>query len=152
MEGCFWAFRLLYLVNGKHLIQECGDSFTKRGDRPFLGYLGVRGDSIFYINKDKPLEPFDKIIDCHKNLLMPGFKSAHAHSCMCFDRSYKDDLPLYRWLSEGVWPLEKCLTPSDMYYLEKATILEYIESGITACFDQYFFPEEMARASIEDGI
>ena len=40
--------------------------------------------------------PFEREIDLKGNLLMPGFKNAHAHSAMTFLRSYADDLPLQR--------------------------------------------------------
>ena len=42
--------------------------------------------------------PFEREIDLKGNLLMPGFKNAHAHSAMTFLRSYADDLPLQSWL------------------------------------------------------
>ena len=64
---------------------------------------------------------FDRVIDCNGNLLMPGFKNAHAHSPMTFLRSYVDDLPLDRWLNEAVFPLEDKLLKEDIYHLSKVS-------------------------------
>ena len=50
--------------------------------------------------------PFEREIDLKGNLLMPGFKHAHAHSAMTFLRSYADDLPLPSRLFDKVFPLE----------------------------------------------
>lgn len=117
----------------------------------FFGCLGVKGDSIVYLGKEKPKEDYDEVIDCEGNLLMPGFKDAHTHSGMSFARNYEDDLPLQNWLSDGVWPIERRIIPGDVYHLSLETILEYISGGITACFDQYFSPREMAKAAVDSG-
>jgi len=63
----------------------------------------------------------DREINLNGNLLMPSFKNAHTHSAMTFARSLADDLPLQPWL------------------------------GVSACFDMYYFPEDMARASVDFG-
>ncbi len=82
---------------------------------------------------------------------MPGFKNAHTHSAMTFLRSYADDLPLFEWLHDKVFPKEAQLTENDIYWLSKLAIMEYLTSGITANFDMYFHPKEIARASIDCG-
>ncbi len=93
----------------------------------------------------------DKVIDCNGNLLMPGFKNGHAHSAMSFSRSCSDDLPLDRWLNDCIFPMESKLSSQDQYYLSKVSILEYLTSGITACFDMYYNPYEMMNASLDYG-
>ena len=82
---------------------------------------------------------------------MPSFKNAHTHSAMTFLRSYADDLPLNEWLYNRVFPLEAKLTADDIYHLSKLAFAEYLTSGISACFDMYYFPENMIKASIECG-
>ena len=94
---------------------------------------------------------FDREIDCHGNLLMPGFKNAHTHSGMTFLRSLADDLPLQRWLTEQVFPKEAQLTPDDVYVLTKLAIMEYLTSGITMMFDMYFARESIASAAVDTG-
>jgi 5-methylthioadenosine/S-adenosylhomocysteine deaminase len=115
------------------------------------GALVVKDDQIAYVGPKAPKEKYDRVIDCAGNLLLPGFKNAHTHSAMTFARSYADDLALHDWLFTKIFPLEGKLQKEDQYYLSKVAILEYLTSGITACFDMYYNPEEMARASIDMG-
>lgn len=93
----------------------------------------------------------DTVYDLQGNLLMPGFKNAHTHSAMTFARSYADDLPLQPWLYDMIFPMEAKLTGQDIYDLSRLAFLEYLTSGITACFDMYYFPNDMAKASVDAG-
>ena len=127
------------------------------GDAPFPGEVQVDGSTVAYAGpamEDKALSalpPFDRVIDCGGDLLLPGFKNAHAHSAMTFLRSLADDLPLHEWLFDKVFPLEAHLTPEDVYPLTKLAILEYLTSGITAAEDMYFCRDAMAQAMIDTG-
>ena len=93
----------------------------------------------------------DTVYDLNGNLLMPSFKNAHTHSAMTFGRSFADDLPLQPWLYDKIFPLEAKLTPQDIYDLSMLAFLEYLTSGTSACFDMYYFPEMMAKASVDFG-
>lgn len=109
----------------------------------------VDGDSIVAIGEyDKTA---DTVYDLNGNLLMPSFKNAHTHSAMTFGRSFADDLPLQPWLYDKIFPLEAKLTPQDIYDLSMLAFLEYLTSGTSACFDMYYFPEMMAKASVNFG-
>ena len=116
------------------------------------GDLVVNDNRIAYIGKDSSkYAPFDRVIECNKNLLMPGFKNAHAHSAMVFLRGKADDATLQDWLFKIVFPREAKLQASDIYHLNKVAYLEYISGGITACFDHYYYPLEGAKAAEEFG-
>lgn len=109
----------------------------------------IDGDSIVAIGEyDKTA---DTVYDLNGNLLMPSFKNAHTHSAMTFGRSFADDLPLQPWLYDKIFPLEAKLTPQDIYDLSMLAFLEYLTSGTSACFDMYYFPEMMAKASVDFG-
>jgi len=115
----------------------------------------VDGNKISYIGPertDMQSTEFEREIDLNGNLLMPSFKNAHTHSAMSFGRSLSDDMPLQEWLYNKIFPIEAKLTGEDIYKLSKVSFLEYLSSGISACFDMYYFPEDMARASIETGM
>ena len=110
------------------------------------------GDRIAYVGPGKENAPaFEREIDLKGDVLLPGFKDAHAHSAMTFLRSFADDLPLQSWLFDKVFPLEARLTPDDIYALTKLAILEYVAGGITSAFDMYYKREAFAQASIECG-
>ena len=117
------------------------------------GEIRIEGDTITYIGdgKDLPDIKWDREIDAKHNLVMPGFKNAHTHSAMTFLRSYADDLPLLDWLHNQVFPMEAKLQPEHILWFSKLAIMEYLTSGITANFDMYFHPEQIAQASIETG-
>lgn len=120
---------------------------------PFLGEVHIEGDTITYVGPEREsvVGAFDREIDCHFNLLLPGFKNAHTHSGMTFLRSLADDMPLNDWLTQQVFPKEALLTPDDVYWLTKLAILEYLTSGITAMFDMYFFRDSIVQAGIDTG-
>lgn len=120
------------------------------------GELHVKGNRISYIGPQKrqddlQWESWDREINAERNLLIPGFKNAHTHSAMTFLRSYADDLPLQEWLNKQVFPMEAKLVREDIYHLSKLAILEYLTSGMTANFDMYICPEEMAKAAADCG-
>ena len=123
---------------------------TMDGEDIFFGEILIEDKYIkkidLIINEDA-----DLIIDCKDNLLMPGFKNAHAHTAMVFARSIADDLPLHKWLFDTIFPMEAKFKKNDIYHLTKLGILEYIKSGITAAFDMYFNPNEIIKASLDLG-
>ncbi|HZJ89656.1 MAG TPA: amidohydrolase [Bacilli bacterium] len=120
--------------------------------RIFHGEIHVENERITYVGPSQDFDtPFDRIINCDGNLLMPSFKNAHTHSAMTFLRSYADDLPLFEWLETAVFPLEDKLQPGDQYVLTKIAFAEYLTSGVTACFDMYYSPLETAKAAIDVG-
>lgn len=119
---------------------------------PLFGEIHVDGDAIAYVGPAPgPDGDFDRAIDCRGGVLLPGFKNAHTHSAMTFLRSYADDLPLKTWLFDKVFPLERKLTPDDVYWLTKLAILEYVSGGTTLAFDMYFFRDAIAAAAVETG-
>lgn len=117
------------------------------------GDLLVEGNRIKRIGKDLEADDHDhRIIDCHGNLLMPGFKNGHAHSAMPFARSCSDGYVLWDWLNKVIFPMENTLQPGDIKELSKLAFLEYLTTGITADFDMYLNPEESAQAAKEFGM
>ncbi|MBQ0074809.1 MAG: amidohydrolase [Prevotella sp.] len=120
----------------------------------FLGEVIVNNDRIEEVRKgsaDDDNAAYDKVIDCKGNLLMPGFKNAHAHSGMSVLRSLADDKPLYDWLTQDIFPVEAKMTAEDIYWMSQLSALEYLTSGITACFDMYLDNPAMAKAMDDFG-
>lgn len=134
---------MIRFYNGKVLTLKNGVEITD-------DEVWVDGSKIAFVGKNYNGKA-DREIDLKGNLLMPSFKNAHTHSAMTFARSLADDLPLQPWLYEMIFPMEAKLTGDDIYHLSKLAFLEYLTSGITACFDMYYFPESMAKASVDFG-
>ena len=136
---------MIRFFNGRTLTMADGVSVT-------TDEVWTDGDKIAYIGPTpEDLPAFERQIDLGGDLVMPGFKNAHAHAGMSFVRSYADDVPLQPWLFEQIFPLEAKLTPEAVYAFTKLSILEYLTSGITAGFDMYYFREAIAQASIDCG-
>ena len=123
----------------------------KPGQDVFLGEVHVTDSRITYVGSVTNGGTFDTDIDCNGNLLMPGFKNAHTHSGMSLLRSLADDKPLHAWLNEDIFPVEARLTGEDIYWASQLSALEYLTSGITACFDMYMEQEWVARAMNDMG-
>lgn len=134
---------MIRFYNGKILTLKNGFDITD-------DEVWVDGNKIVYVGKTKD-GSFEREINLNGNLLMPSFKNAHTHSAMTFGRSLSDDLPLHEWLYDKIFPLEAMLTADDIYKLSRLAFLEYLTSGTSACFDMYYFPEAMARASVDTG-
>lgn len=123
----------------------------REGEEIFRGELHTEDSRISYIGTEEKPGDFDREIDCQGNLLMPGFKNAHAHSGMSVLRSLADDLPLNEWLTKDIFPVEARMTADDIYYMSQLSALEYLTSGITACFDMYLDNIAMAKSMDDMG-
>ena len=126
---------------------------SMRDENITKGDVVIEDNRILYVGNDSSkYAPFDLTRDIKGNLLMPSFKNAHTHSAMTFLRSKTDDYNLQDWLFKVVLPREDHLTPEYVYKFAKVAYLEYLTSGISACFDQYYFPLDSKRAAQEMGM
>lgn len=132
------------LFNAYVLTMVEGEEIIKNGE------IDIEDGKITYVGPIQKSETnYDEEIDCVGNLLMPGFKNAHTHSGMSVLRSLADDLPLDKWLNESIFPVEAKMTPEDIYEMSKISVMEYLSSGITACFDMYLTPDSIAKCMEE---
>lgn len=94
----------------------------------------------------------DETIDGRGGVVLPGLVNCHTHAAMTLLRGYADDLPLMRWLTEAVWPVEERLTGEDVYWGTLLACLEMIAGGVTTFADMYFFMDDVARAVESSGM
>lgn len=148
MRTRFFNARVLTMEPGKDIFK--GEVWVVE-DR--IIFAGTEEEGRDYLNSHKDtLLVFDREIDCHENLLMPGFKNAHTHSAMALMRSKADDLPLQDWLGNQIFPIEAKMTAEDIYHLSKISIMEYLTSGITAAFEMYLTPFSVADSFRDCGM
>ena len=84
------------------------------------------------------------------HVLIPGLVNAHTHAAMTLFRGLADDMPLERWLREGIWPVETRWLSAEMVRDgTRLAIAEMLRSGCTCFSDQYFFPEIVAETAVE---
>lgn len=96
--------------------------------------------------------PADKIIDGEGKAILPPFFNTHTHAAMSILRGYADDMPLFKWLNEYIWPFEAKLTSEDIYQGSVLAIKEMVKSGSVFFNDMYFDIEQTVRAVDEAGI
>lgn len=102
---------------------------------------------------DAPADtPADRTIEGRGKAILPPFYNAHTHAAMTLLRGYADDMPLFRWLTEYIWPREASLTKDDIYAGSRLAILEMIRSGCVFFADMYWHVKETMRAVEETGI
>lgn len=123
-------------------------------DREIMnGEVWVNDGKISYVgSKREDGVIADEEIDCEGNLLMPSFKNMHTHTAMTFSRSISDNLPLQRWLFELIFPMEAELNSEDVYWFGLLGLMEYLASGVSSCFDMYFFADSLIEAAKKAGV
>ena len=117
----------------------------------FRGDLLVEGRKITKIGTDIP-KSAHKVIEGRNLLVMPGFVNTHTHVSMTLMRSYGDDLELFDWLNNRIWPVEARLTKNDVYLGANLGIAEMLLSGTTCMLDMYQDMEMVGRSILESGI
>ncbi len=135
-----------------------GTILTMNKDRDIIedGFLTIKHGKIVDIGKSIQQNNdvrAKKVIDARNHLLMPGFINTHTHSAMSYFRGIADDLPLKKWLTEYIWPLEKkYVSPKFVRNASELAVAEMIYSGITSFIDMYFFEDETAKVCNQAGI
>lgn len=94
----------------------------------------------------------DEVYDASNQAIVPSFFNTHTHAAMTLLRGYADDMPLFTWLNDHIWPFEAKMKPQDIYNGSRLAILEMIRSGTTFFCDMYWMVEETVRAVEEMGI
>lgn len=90
--------------------------------------------------------PIEKtsIINSKRGIILPGLINSHAHLPMSFFRGICHSKP--EILYEVVYPIERHLTPKEIYPLTMLGLLETTRAGVTCTGDHYFYEEEVAKA------
>ncbi len=118
---------------------------------------GAPADILIEGNRFRSIAPSldvkaDKVIDGRGKAIAPPFYNTHTHAAMTLLRGYADDLELFPWLNEHIWPLEAKLTGDDVYCGTRLAVLEMIRSGTVFFSDMYWYQSYAARAAGEMGV
>ncbi|MCL2105006.1 MAG: amidohydrolase [Kiritimatiellaeota bacterium] len=91
-------------------------------------------------------------IDGSGMAIVPPFYNTHTHAAMTSMRGYADDIELFAWLQNHIWPAEKHITPDDVYHFSRLAILEMIRTGTVFFNDMYWHALATVRAVEEMGV
>ncbi|MEO0215347.1 MAG: amidohydrolase [candidate division WOR-3 bacterium] len=115
------------------------------------GLLVVEDDTIIYCGKWRDVEDIP-VIDTRPSIGLPTLINTHTHTAMVAYRGLADDLPLFKWLQEYIWPAEAKTVNEEMIKLAfKLAIAEMVNGGTGAINDMYFFQEAAAEVMEEIG-
>ncbi len=113
----------------------------------------IEGHRFAQIAPRLPVPAEAKILDCRGELaLSPPFYNLHSHAAMTLLRGYADDMELFTWLQQYIWPAEAQLTPEDVYWGTKLAGLEMIRSGTVFVNDMYWHATASLEAFEEMGL
>ena len=92
------------------------------------------------------------VIDGTGKAAVPPFYNTHTHAAMTLLRGYADDMELFRWLNDYIWPAEGRLTGEDIYAGTRLALLEMIRTGTVFFNDMYWYQPDVIRAVEEMGL
>lgn len=116
------------------------------------GDLLIDGDTLVAVGGTCDPARAGQVVDATGKLVMPGLVNCHNHAAMTFFRGYADDLRLWDWLRERIWPAEARMAGEDIYWGTLLACAEMIRSGTTAFADMYTHMDFAARAVAAAGI
>ena len=76
----------------------------------------------------------EKVVDVRGLTVFPGFIQLHVHLCQTLFRHMAEDMALFDWLRNRIWPLEAAHNPASMAASARLGILELLLSGTTTVF------------------
>ncbi len=115
-------------------------------------YVAVDGGKIASVGTDKPQGAFDRIIDGHGGILMPGLVNAHTHVPMTAMRGYGDGHDLHDWLHNFIFPVEAKWDDRAVRACADLGLMEMIASGTTCLCDMYMRTNTVAQAIADAGL
>ncbi len=126
------------------------------------GAVGIKGNKIDRVFREGEFGYHaDEIIGGDDLIVMPGLVNTHTHAAMIAFRGLADDLPLFEWLQNYIWPAEgKFVTEEFIRKTLPVAASEMISTGTTLFADMYFFQQDAAevlrkigmRAVLAEGI
>ena len=93
-----------------------------------------------------------RTIDGKGKAIVPAFYNTHTHAAMTSMRGFADDIELFTWLQEHIWPFEKHITSDDVYHFARLAIVEMIRTGTVFFNDMYWYALSTVRAVEEMGV
>ena len=76
----------------------------------------------------------ETVVDATGLTVLPGFVQLHVHLCQTLFRHMGEDLALFDWLRERIWPLEAAHNAASLNASARLGISELLLSGTTTAF------------------
>jgi 5-methylthioadenosine/S-adenosylhomocysteine deaminase len=136
---------------------------TMNGEREVLldGAVAVDEDRIVAVGDRTAVEAdwqSDQVLDATDCIVLPGLVNAHTHAFQTLFRGLGDDLLVFDWLKQMIYPLSSNLRAEQAYAGTRLACLEMIRSGISAFTDSFYVIQDpdavyrVAEAAGESGL
>jgi len=82
----------------------------------------------------------------NNRIVMPGLINGHSHAAMTLLRGVADDLALYEWLNNYIFPAEVEFVDAEFVRIgTELACWEMIRGGTTTFVDMYYYPDVVAQ-------
>ena len=115
-------------------------------------FVAVEGHTISYVGTTRPDGEFERVIDGHGGILMPGLVNCHTHVPMTAMRGYGDGHNLQDWLNDFIFPVEAKWDDRAIRACADLGLMEMIASGTTCIADMYMRMNVVGQAVADAGI
>ena len=115
--------------------------------------VGVKQGKIVYVGKPSADLKSKAVYNLKGHLVCPGFVNTHTHLAMSLFRGLGDNLSLKIWLENYIFPLENNLVNDSFVKAgTELSLVELIRSGVTCCYDMYFYNKTIAEVLDSSGL
>ena len=127
---------------------------TMDGSRKPLNnaFVAVEGEKITFVGQSRPTGNYDREVDCHRKVMMPGFVNAHTHLPMTLMRGYAGGHDLQTWLYDYIFPAEAKLDGRAVAAGTDLGLAEMIATGVTCVADMYMHTPTIAERLVKAGL
>jgi len=117
------------------------------------GYLGINDGRIAFVSNEIPgnFNP-DRTIDCHGDLILPGFVNCHTHLAENLFKGLMEEVNFEGLFYTTLFRWESLLDPEMVYWGSMAGALDALRCGVTTISDMYHHASATAEAVSEVGI
>jgi 5-methylthioadenosine/S-adenosylhomocysteine deaminase len=125
------------------------------------GAVAVDGDRIVAVGKRSEIEAAfagGEVVEATDCIVLPGFVNAHTHAFQTLYRGLGDDLLVFDWLKQMIYPLSRNLRSEHAYAGTRLACLEMIKSGVSSFTDSFYVIQDpdsidrVAEAAGESGL
>lgn len=115
--------------------------------------IGIIQGRIAYIGEASSELKAKQSYHFKNHLIAPGLVNTHTHLPMSLFRGLADNLSLKVWLEDYIFPLEGGLVKEEFVRTgAQLALIELIRSGVTCCYDMYFYNQAIAETLDEAGV
>lgn len=105
------------------------------------GYLWIEAGNIGEIGAGQPpparVGAADEVMDARHCAVLPGLTNAHTHFSQTFMRGLAGGRQLIDWLRDVIWPIQRVISPQDMYLAALLGLVENLHCGAILVTDHH---------------